>query len=84
MIINHIDDVWPFVEHKDEIILIDKGSYTVLDYVYQDENTFDVPQAMECRGIKFNADGTVLARPFAKFFNYGERGTDLPSQEGRG
>ena len=78
MIINHIDDVWPYVKDKDEIILIDKGSYIVLDYVYQDENTFERPQARECRGIKFNADGTLLARPFAKFFNYGERDTDLP------
>jgi RNA ligase len=33
---------------------------------------------MECRGIKFDRNGLILARPFQKFFNYGERGSDLP------
>jgi len=50
----------------------------VIDYVYQDQHTFDIPELMECRGIKFDKAGLIIARPFGKFFNYGERGADLP------
>ena len=59
-------------------MLIDKGEYTVLDYVYQDADTFADPELMECRGIKFDKNGLILARPFRKFFNYGEQGAQLP------
>ena len=47
--------------------------------MYQDQHTFDIPELMECRGIKFCPEGLILARPFRKFFNYGERGADLPA-----
>lgn len=41
-------------------------NYVIPD-VYKKE-----PLAKELRGIIFNEDGTIIARPFAKFFNYGE------------
>jgi len=79
MKITHISQLLPLVETMPEFIVIDKGDYQVIDYVYQDQHTFDNPDLMECRGIKFDADGFILARPFRKFFNYGERGADMPA-----
>ena len=78
MEITNINQLLPFVEKKPEFKVIDKGDYQVIDYVYQDQHTFDQPELMECRGIKFDKDGLIIARPFAKFFNYGERGATLP------
>lgn len=79
MKITNIKQLLPFVENKAEFVVIDKGEFTVIDYVYQDKNTFDEPELMECRGIKFDREGLILARPPRKFFNYGERGADLPT-----
>ena len=78
MQITNINQLLPHVEKKPEFVVLDKGEYTVIDYVYQDQHTFDEPILMECRGIKFDRDGLILARPFRKFFNYGERGSALP------
>lgn len=78
MDIFNIDQLLPLVEKKPEFIVIQKGGYAVIDYVYQDKNTFDEPELMECRGIKFDDNGLILARPFAKFFNYGERDSVMP------
>lgn len=78
MKITNIRQLLPFVESRPEFVVIDKGYYTVIDYVYQDSDTFNEPESMECRGIKFDSNGLILARPFRKFFNYGERGSDLP------
>lgn len=78
MQITNINQLLPHVEKKPEFVVLDKGEYTVIDYVYQDQHTFDEPILMECRGIKFDRDGLILARPPRKFFNYGERGADLP------
>ena len=78
MEITNINQLLSFVRLKPEFVVIDKGDFQVIDYVYQDQHTFDDPELMECRGIKFDKDGLILARPFRKFFNYGERGSDLP------
>ncbi len=78
MKITNINQLLPLIEGKAEFVVIDKGDYTVIDYVYQDKDTFDNPDLMECRGIKFDKDGLILARPFRKFFNYGEQGSGLP------
>lgn len=79
MEIYNIEQFLPLVAQKPEFVVLDKGEFKVIDYVYQDQNTFDIPELMECRGIKFCPDGLILARPFRKFFNYGERGADLPA-----
>lgn len=76
--IYNIRQLLPLVEQKPEFVVIDKGAYLVIDYVYQDKDTFEHPELMECRGIKFCPQGLILARPFRKFFNYGEQGSDLP------
>lgn len=71
-LIRTIDAVLPFIQDKPEIVRIEKDGYTVFDYVYVGENTFDNPVARECRGIKFDSKGNIIARPFHKFFNLNE------------
>lgn len=81
--INHIDDVLPYVAHKDEFKVMDKGDYKVIDYVISKEDTFDSPEAIECRGIRFFPNGEIMARPPQKFFNVGER-QDLEERHWKG
>lgn len=76
--ITTIHQLLPLVEKKAEFIVQDKKDYLVVDYVYQSADTFDDPLLLECRGIKFDKNGLILARPFRKFFNYGENGSGLP------
>jgi RNA ligase len=79
-IINSIDDVLPFVKDKDEFVIVNKGLYTVISYVYIDNNTFDTPISRECRGIIFcNQTGKVIRRPLSKFFNVNERDETMVS-----
>jgi RNA ligase len=77
MKITNINQILPAIQDKPEFIVMDKGWYQVVDYVYQQPTTFDSPEAMECRGIKFCKEGLILARPFKKFFNVGEAGTSI-------
>lgn len=71
--IQHIDDVLPWIENKPEFSVREAGDFTVIDYNYQQPNTFIDPVARECRGIKFHPDGRIMSRPPHKFFNKGER-----------
>lgn len=77
--ITHINDVLPSVKDRPDFVVADKGDYTVVDYVYALPDSFDDPIRRECRGIKFGKDGRILARPFHKFFNLGEREETQPS-----
>ena len=77
MKIMNIDQLLPAIQDKPEFVVLDKGWFQVIDYVFQQPTTFDTPEAMECRGIKFCKQGLILARPFRKFFNYGEAGTHM-------
>lgn len=78
--IQHIDDIYPFIANKDEFKIRRKNGLIVVDYVIQKENTFDTPEARECRGIKFwENTGDIAARPLNKFFNRGER-SDLEEE----
>ncbi|MAZ17937.1 MAG: hypothetical protein CL535_16605 [Ahrensia sp.] len=77
--ITHIDDVLPSVKDRTDFVVVDKGDYTVIDYVYALPDSFDDPIRRECRGIKFARDGSILARPFHKFFNIGEREETQPA-----
>lgn len=38
-----------------------------------DSKTFDLPQALECRGVAFDGNGLIVSRPLHKFFNAGEK-----------
>lgn len=80
--ITHIDDVLPSVKDRPEFVVADKGDYIVIDYVYIDPQSLDDPIRAECRGLKFDAKtGALIARPFHKFFNFGERNIDYPWDE---
>lgn len=73
--IRHIEDVLPFIATKKEISRIPgPAGSTTLCYQFQDSETFDSPQARECRGIVFDRHGNIAARPLHKFFNLGEHG----------
>ena len=43
-----------------------------------DTATFDIPAALECRGITFDKFGAVVSRPLHKFFNVGEKEETQP------
>lgn len=70
--ITHIDDVLPHLEGRQEFGVHHKDGYSVIDYHYVLPDSFDNPHRLECRGIKFGADGRIIARPFQKFHNIGE------------
>lgn len=76
--IRHIGDVLPHVEGRPDFVVADRGDYTAIDYVFAGADTFDHPARLECRGIKFAQDGSVLARPLHKFFNIGEKPDTQP------
>lgn len=69
--ITKLSDVEP---HLTEGIKIkDRGDYVSVDYTFAGPGTFSNPIATECRGLKFDRSGNLIARPFQKFFNIGER-----------
>lgn len=71
--ISHISDVLPHIDDRTDFIVAHKDGYSVIDYVYALQDSFDNPARIECRGLKFAADGSILARPLHKFFNINER-----------
>lgn len=73
MHITHIDDVLPALEGRTDFVVAQRDGYTVIDYMYATADSFDHPARLECRGIKFAPDGSILARPFHKFFNVNEK-----------
>lgn len=72
-IIRSIDDVLPYIQDKPEIVVMRRDDYVAIDYVYAANDTFDNVFARECRGLKFAPDGRLLARPYHKFHNAGEK-----------
>lgn len=72
-VITNISDVLPHIEDRTDFIVAHKDGYSVIDYVYSLADSFDDPIRLECRGLKFAMDGSILARPLHKFFNIGER-----------
>lgn len=90
-IIRTLDDVMPALEGREEIKLMDRGDFSVVDYLYVLPDTFppipDDPSSpehrlavlrRECRGLMFRKDGTLMSRRLHKFFNMGEREETLP------
>lgn len=78
--ISHIDDVLPHIEGRSDFIVAHKEGYSVIDYVYALPDSFDHPARLECRGIKFDEDGRVLARPLHKFMNVGQTPDTQPDK----
>lgn len=71
--IRHISEVLSHIQDRTDFIVAHKDGYSVIDYVYALQDSFDDPVRIECRGLKFGPDGSVLARPLHKFFNINER-----------
>jgi RNA ligase len=79
--INHISDVLDDINGYDEIRVIEKDWYIVINYAVAFEDTFkwdsEDPHASsirrECRGLIFDTDGKLISRPYHKFFNAGEK-----------
>lgn len=79
--IGTIDDVLDDIKGYDEIRVMDKGGYTVINYAVAFEDTFkwdsEDPHASsirrECRGLIFDTEGKLISRPYHKFFNAGEK-----------
>ena len=78
--INHIDDVLPAINGRDEFIVAEKDGYKVVNYMVALQETFpdrshpDAGLLRELRGIIFCSDtGKILARRLHKFFNVNER-----------
>lgn len=80
MRIENIDQVLPSVQNRPDFVVAKRDGYTAIDYVFAGPDTFDDPVRLECRGIKFGPDGRVLARPFSKFFNIGEKEHTQPDR----
>ncbi|MGG7534654.1 RNA ligase [Rhizobium sp. 12,4] len=70
--IKNINDVLPHIDGRSDFIVVHKDGYSVVDYVYALQDSFDDAVRVECRGLKFSNDGSILARPLHKFRNIGE------------
>ncbi|MEM8793325.1 MAG: RNA ligase [Pseudomonadota bacterium] len=71
--ISHIEDVLPHLVDGNGIVVSDRPGYRVIDYLFTTDETFDSAMSLQCRGLKFDESGAIIARPFHKFFNIGER-----------
>lgn len=71
-LIETLDDIKDVFKKK-EFILVQKDGYQVVNYVFNDQSTFENEIEAECRGLIFDMEGKVLARRYHKFFNMGER-----------
>lgn len=80
MRIEHIDDVLPVIAGRTDFVVAEREGYTAIDYVYALPDSFDDPIRRECRGLKFDRDGKIIARPFHKFYNIGERPATQPNE----
>ncbi|WP_420861002.1 RNA ligase [Algirhabdus cladophorae] len=73
LIIETLEDVLPYITPDTGIIHSVHDGYSVINYVFTVDETFQSDIARECRGLKFAPDGSLIARPFHKFFNLGEK-----------
>lgn len=71
--VNRIEPFLEAIKDRKEFIHIVKDGYQVIDYLFEDNDSFSDPYRLECRGIKFDLDGNLIGRPFHKFFNYGQK-----------
>ena len=79
--IQTIQDVLPHIQGRDEFVVAERDSYTVINYVVSMSDTFEMsgPDDLtgairrECRGLIFDKAGVLISRPFHKFFNVNER-----------
>lgn len=80
LIINSLDEFRSKVAHKPEMREAEIAPNLIsFCYMVSAEDTFDSPEARECRGIVFDkTTGEVVGRPLHKFFNVNEREETRP------
>ncbi len=85
--IENATEILAAIKDRDEIVVGERDGFFFVDYAVGLIDTFKNPAEdgiteaesyrrilmHECRGIKFASDGTILARPYHKFFNVNER-----------
>eukprot|EP00339_Tiarina_fusa_P018334 CAMPEP_0117031440 /NCGR_PEP_ID=MMETSP0472-20121206/22595_1 /TAXON_ID=693140 ORGANISM="Tiarina fusus, Strain LIS" /NCGR_SAMPLE_ID=MMETSP0472 /ASSEMBLY_ACC=CAM_ASM_000603 /LENGTH=386 /DNA_ID=CAMNT_0004739761 /DNA_START=48 /DNA_END=1208 /DNA_ORIENTATION=- len=88
-IIEHLNDVLPAIEGRDEFFVGEREGFKVVNYRVAFADTFEIDEndlmenhgnmiprgimQRELRGLIFDVEGNLLSRPFHKFFNVGER-----------
>jgi RNA ligase len=84
--ITHINDVMHVAKDNPFFNVVDKGDYTVINYMVQTDDTFPSLNEpgisdeeklnrmimREFRGIIFDTKGNIIRRPLHKFFNHGQ------------
>lgn len=84
--ITRIEQVTDVIADNKFFNVVDKGDYTVINYIVQTDDTFPSPFEpgiseteknnrlimRECRGIIFDHKGNIIRRPLHKFFNHGQ------------
>lgn len=71
--IETLGDIEAHAASEKGFVIFRRPDYTVVDYVYVVDDTFQTAEQLECRGLKFDREGRIIGRPFHKFFNIGER-----------
>lgn len=77
--IEHLDDVRPAIEGRDEFVVAQRDWGYVVNYMVSMADTFPPVEGKldairrECRGMLFYPDGRIMARRLHKFFNVNER-----------
>ena len=72
-VIEHIGNVLPHIGGDNGIYVSRYATRDTIDYGHHLDETFNSAMRRECRGLKFDKSGRLMARPFHKFFNLGER-----------
>lgn len=71
-IIERLEDALAHVREGVGVHVIRRETYTTIDYAYVTDALFETDWEREFRGLKFDREGRLIARPFHKFFNWGE------------
>jgi RNA ligase len=78
-VLHSLANILPHIAGREEFRVLDRGEYAVVDYTQVLPNSYPPGDGIkaavrrECRGLKFDADGRLIARPLHKFFNVNER-----------
>lgn len=88
-VLHHWDEVWPVVSGLPRFVAHRRDGFTVLNAEgyseWPDPQAAKLPRTRwhrallrECRGLVFDADGALIARPYHKFFLIGDRPEAMP------
>lgn len=63
-VVNSILDLQPAVAEIKEIRFnLQSNGITIGGYMFMDFKTFELPEALECRGVVFDDAGQIVSRP---------------------